>query len=296
MSELVYDVPFSLQSAAIGKDHCAATFKSATLVTDGLGTPARRQLFKQASVWLGEYNLWFLEKVGVHKGHGLHLLYDREISVSGENLFECSTELESLGLIARGHGYAFSITLNTDYLLDHLAQVRKLAEQHALSSVAVCLTESNSIPPAEMLGAIESLVGTGLNVGVIGDVAQMRAWNLFQSNTLSAANMTWYPLRDLRPSGGKLKPVEPCQSRLRLYINGDGQVFPCFGLMGLDEGLLGSIYEPFSSLAIHESAVVSLLQNWETKGPGLESMTVPAELHTLVGVPEICLAHRAALT
>lgn len=292
---LLATVPYDLRQAEPLRAGAIGRLRSVTLITDGLALDAQRQLLSRCHDWISRYNEWYHMLIGITSGQGLHLLYDRELAITGDLIFESLPEVRQLGATARALGFAFSLSVTDICLRKHFGEIVSLAQDRVLTSLAISISDMDEDELSQSrLDAIENVVATGLNVGVIGDLATPSARALFRSQRLSGADLTWYPTGVKRARRGALMHDDGCHSRLRLYIESAGDIYPCYGLIGLTSGLLGNIDQPLEETGLGETPVLDLLDRWEAHGPELEGVIgLPDEEDP--GLPRICALHRSTL-
>lgn len=286
-------IPYDLRNASPRRGGALERLRSATFLTNGLTVVERRAFLNECKDWIGNYNNWFLQMVGIHDGVGLHLLYDREIMITGENLLDCLLEIESVGKIARGYGFAFSISVLGECLHSRLSEILSLADGKIVSAIAVTINHEEKSPD-KLRTALEAIVAHGLNVGVIGEIKNIRKIELFGNEKISSADMTWYPLVAEGIARNPPNPIRACHSRLRIYIDSRGDIYPCLGMVGFEDGALGNIRDPIVSTGLCESPVLDLLDVWEVSGPRIVEKSEQSNDEDM-GLPEICRRHRAHL-
>ena len=292
-------IPYDLQRATPHRGHSVECLRSATFVSDGLTSAERRAYLGECTRWIGELHQWFSAAVGMPQGQGLHLFYDRDVTLTGEALLECSAEIRALGTSARELGFSFSLALSAESLSDDLPHVLALTSPKVVTAVAVYLEPTaHSAAPEFLVDSVEKLIQQGVNVGLIGDMRQFSDRGLLASQIVSAADLTWYPATPPGKNARPASPVRPCHSRMRLFVDGAGNMYPCFGLIGKTEGILGNIREPIARTGLAESPVLDLLDRWEREGPDTEEARQARHgdgTEDDKALPQICRWHRRNL-
>ncbi len=292
-------IPYDLQRATVQRGRAVECLRSATFVSDGLTSAERRDYLGECTRWIGEYHQWFSATVGVSQGRGLHLYYDRDVTLTGEALLDCSAEIMALGSAVRELGFSFSLSLPAETLGNDFPRVLELTNPKVVTAVAVLLEPAaDGAAPACLAQCVERLIQHGVNVGLIGDMRQFSERGLLASQIISAADLTWYPSTPPGRQARPVIPVHPCHARMRLFVDGIGNMYPCFGLIGKAEGMLGNIREPIARTGLAETPVLELLDRWEREGPDQqEAGEAPEDEGSEEdrALPQICRWHRRNL-
>lgn len=292
----ISSIPFELQRARPLRRGAIERLRSVTFVADGLDVKQTRELLEGAAPWLGRFNDWFGNVVGIPEARGLHLLYDRDVTVTGAAVLDCLPALRELGRHARAMGYGFSLSLTRADLNRGLERVLSLAEEKVVTAVAFHLDEVDDGGEGPWRDAIERTLGAHVNVGIIGTYGTFGGQSLLTSPAISRSDLTWYPVKPENVRASPREPVRHCHSRLRLYVDGAGTIYPCFGLIGKSEGVLGSIFEPIEDSALAQPGVLDLLDQWEREGPAAAELGIVSDDEDEdVELPAICRRHRRGL-
>lgn len=287
--------PFELPRARPLRGGAIERLRSVTFVADGLGLEQTRELLEGAAPWLERFNDWFGQVVGIPEARGLHLLYDRDVTATGAAVLDCGPALRDLGRRARAMGYGFSLALTRADLHRGLGRLLALAEDGVVTAVAFHLDEVDDGREQVWREAIERTLAARVNVGIIGPYGSFGARSLLSSPAISKSDLTWYPVKPDGVRASPQKPIRHCHSRLRLYVDGAGAIYPCFGLIGKSEGVLGSIHEPLEHTALSQPRVLDLLDQWEREGPTESELGDVSDDDDDLELPAMCRRHRRGL-
>jgi len=291
-------IPYELERAAPLCCDSVGALRSVTFISNGLDDSERRLYLADCSRWIREYHEWFSNAVGAYQGRGLHLFYDRDITLTGEFLLRCSAELRLLGTTSRELGFSFSLSVSAEHLEDDLPSILSLTSDKVVSALAIYIEPSMVDETfAVFVNSVERLIQQRVNVGIIGDMNRFTSLGLLSSHVVSAADLTWYPSTPLNQRAYPITPVRSCHARMRLVVDSSGFMYPCFGLVGKTEGMLGNIYEPIEKTALVEPSVLKLLDRWQKEGPDLEEASPEFEEQVSEDemLPPVCRWHRKKL-
>ena len=245
--------------------------------------------------WIGRYDDWFKEAAGIDQGRRLHLVYHREVSVAGEIPLQCSSRLVEIGRSCRGRGIGFSVTVEIGQAQRWREALDEILDAGVLSSLGVNV-DVNRTPDHAAADRewIESLLERGVMVGLIGAVHYFRDIGLLGSQALNRSNITVYPAT---AEGAEnlpmpLNPARPCFSRLRVFVDSDGSLYPCLGLLRIGAASLGTVFDDLRETVLGGRESMLDLRQLAELGPELEQI---ASAQRQSGLPWICEMHRLRL-
>ncbi|HEY8378364.1 MAG TPA: hypothetical protein VIK91_17830 [Nannocystis sp.] len=244
--------------------------------------------------WIEELNAWYLEVTGIARGRNLHLAYHRSIELVAPRLLRFADKIERLGTSCRALGYGFAITVQVGEALAHRADLERLVEVGALHHLGINLVDVESGAEDAARDLVEALACTSVQLALLGSLAVQRRLGLLSSPKVNRADITLYPANVTPGSiddGAEIR--QPCANRFRLYVQADGELFPCLGLVGHPRASLGSIYRPISETALYRRPYALPLARLALTGPSEEELSAPVD--DTMGLPVACARHRAAL-
>ncbi|MNW39463.1 hypothetical protein D3C74_165530 [compost metagenome] len=133
-------------------------------------------------------------------------------------------------------------------------------------------------------------------IGIIGSISTLREYGFLSYESVNSMDITIYPIKSETSNFWNTIPENPinqCANHLRLYIDGDGYIYPCYGLVGLREFSLGNIKDGFeNSTFVTDNYDLDLLE-LKRNGPKLHEST--NQLQRVSTLPWICERHRMEL-
>jgi hypothetical protein len=135
-----------------------------------------------------------------------------------------------------------------------------------------------------------------MSLGLIGPVAYWRELGLLGGRSLNRANITVYPRspRELAEMPVPQTPVRPCFGRFRVYVDVDGAMYPCLGMLGVESASLGTVFDAFDDTGLGGRAGGLDLSGLARRGPALADPGLDAASRQSA-LPTICERHRMAL-
>jgi len=275
-----------------GRYPLAYWLKSVAVLAPGRGRDLTVPLSRLGD-WIVAYDGWYKTALGVLQGRRLHCLYHREVAFVGNSLLPAASRLAKFGHVARGLGYGVSLSVGVSEAVESEEAFFSLAALPAFNHVGLIFGEDDCRP--ENLGLVERLLArTSVKVGIIGPLGGVERMGLLASLALNRADVTIHPTGNL-PGGQPPPPsawVAPCSQSFRLYVDSEGLLFPCLGLLGLPGAALGSVYEPLERTVFGGKPYNLDLGRLALAGPALDPES-PAERE--LALPWTCERHRRAV-
>ncbi|WP_348622672.1 hypothetical protein ABFT51_14005 [Paenibacillus peoriae] len=146
--------------------------------------------------WLTQYNQWFKETVVVNKGYRPYVLYNREVSILGNDIFIVPDKLMELAKSTINNGFAFSITLDIVELFHNYTHLKSLCDDSLLSSVGV--TTDNLFVLAKLTSIkdfMRLLINLRRPIGIIGSISTLREYGFLSYESVNSMDITIYPIK-----------------------------------------------------------------------------------------------------
>lgn len=247
--------------------------------------------------WLRGYDAWYREVSGVSEGFRLEHLYHRSVEIIGTDLLLLGDKLAQIAATCRELGYGFAATFQVGECLIRQKALDRLIECGNLYQLGLHQPDLDS--QAEDGGAvrkmIEGVLERGVRLGLLGSIAYFSSIGLLNSSVMNRSDVTIYPLgigTTGAPPAPK-NPVRPCFARFRVYVDCEGMIYPCLGLMGIPSGRLGGIREPWGNSVFAGRPTALNLHELATKGPAIVASRL--EGNSVRVFPSICEHHRSDL-
>jgi len=277
----------------------AGRFRSVTFLLDcssgGDMLPSTSNIVK----WVNSLHEWYLDAVGVPHGKGVHLLYDREVALMGNGILECAEALQKIAAAARAIGIGVSVSIDAEHALSERSYLDWLLAQGKISAVGLIITPSAARARGpEIVRLLDDFSEQSINLGIIAELGPLFEIGVMESEKLSKADLTWYPL-DMsgasvtsETNGKPPQLVRPCFARMRLFVDASGDIYPCLGLVGVAAARVGNIADALCDTGLGDDLSMALLHHWACHGPDVSNEKLPAPTS---GLPAICETHRGEL-
>ena len=272
----------------------AANFRSVVVTTTP--DPGSGRLDPPASVlvrWLAEYQHAYVEANDeVHDGR-LHLLQARGLTLEGDRLPTSTEDIVALARAAMRCGMSTTIVVPLTALAAYAHAVAALRDALPALQYRIDCSCLNSRSSAQALAACRASltehVRAGGNVTLTGDVAPLRASGILADELFNQTFISISPRHDdgVRPMK-RAHRFAPCRDFIAWFIDPQGEIYPCAGMLGHKPARFGSIHEPFTrlvdALAYSERSIDALSR----RGPRIadDAAHFPADL---------CALHRQAV-
>lgn len=252
----------------------------------------------QLADWLVRYDHWFKESVGIFDGLRPFALYNRQISLFGADLLSVPEKLKSIAATSIRMGYAVSITVDILDLYHNFDLVTSFCEESLLSSLGVTIDRlhqlSEYIPIEDF---IQQIVNLKRPIGLIGSITSLRDYNILSLESINGTDITIYSTfneyNSIQPSI-PLNPIKSCATRLQLYIDNLGYMYPCLGLFGMVDYAMGHINDEINDTALSGHGYRLNLLQLMKDGPDIQKSSSPLQQRDTT-LPWVCEQHRLDL-
>lgn len=247
--------------------------------------------------WLEEYDRWFKGAVGIYEGEHAYALYNRQITLFGHSLLKVPVILRRLTEAVIPLGFAVAITVDIIELFEDILMVESLCDDNLISSIGIY---TDNVEKLSELTDIESFLGRIIKlkrpIGLIGSIPKLRKYGLLQSKSLNSIDITLYPLQYENDSGCEnISPYieKSCANYLQLYISTDKNIYPCLGLLGLQDYAISNISNGIEAFnLIGDKARIDILKLYQ-QGPDISEKIDFNPKYT--SLPWLCERHRMEL-
>jgi hypothetical protein len=203
--------------------------------------------------WLGEYQQAYVEaNDDVNEGR-LHLLQGRGLTLGGDRLLAAAEDVVALARAATRCGMSTTIGVPITALSAYAHAVAALRDALPALQYRIDCSCLNSRSSAQALEACRATlaehVRAGGNVTLTGDIAPLRATGLLADELF---NQTFVSISPRQADG--VRPMKrahrfaPCRDYIAWFIDAQGEIYPCAGMLGHRAARFGSIHESFSQL------------------------------------------------
>lgn len=247
--------------------------------------------------FLKRHDEWYRRGVGA----AIRLYSNRELSFSECMPLALASEITAIARTCKSLGYGFSVSVHLDDIEDPDADaVEELLADGAVTGLGVLVPVLEVVEKWDaarrerwMVRLRKVIVKT--QVGLVGDINSMQYLGLLTDPIICGSNVTIYPHDTAWAARGvqrSLTQARPCFERFRVFIDPEGNIYPCLGLMVDDIGAFGHISnwpEQNFDLASHSIDLDALARH----GPIGPEMTVHRRSEI---IPLICERHLAQIT
>jgi hypothetical protein len=239
-----------------------------------------------------EFDRWYRRMCGFSEGAGrMHLLYRREIGIATAISPRRWEQLRPVAHACRDVGLGFSLTLDLRAAANEVAELTTLLGDSAVRGVSIAFDGDPTLF-VQASAALAVLRDAPQAIGFTGPVRTLLDSGILGDAQWCTRHVSIDPLIARSPMDAA-QQADACWRRFRLTIDSKGDMYPCFGLMGLAAGRLGNIAQPLEhSVLCGHPAALDLLA-LAKQGPVLVWSAGLQEAAT--GLPAVCEQHRAAL-
>lgn len=248
--------------------------------------------------WLTQLHTFYQEALGINEGRNMHSLYNREISLQGDEVMAFPDKLIQVARLAKSLGYGYSLTLPIDRFMAIQSDLQPLLDECLLSSIGIVMdgtAEQVQEKDKEYTAFLEEMASKGLSIGLIGYMEHIDSLNLLEKACFNANSFTIYPMSQEPLGSFTRNPVTSCSRHFRILVDEKGLIYPCIGLYGLEEFALGSIYTKMEDSYFGHQQYPLDLPALIAKGPTIPEWLLADQTQRLTGMPPMCELHRLML-
>lgn len=273
---------------ATGLRPAAQWFRSVAFLVepsaDNFSVPAQT-----LGIWIGAYDQWYKSALGVNDGRRLHLLYHREVSIVGPDLLRLRTAVNVVAKAAATAGLGCSVSLPLSELIEDEIQFDELVATAQITTIGVIVDDDTTFDAAAVSHAVSRIVRNKGHISFIGAYERLQELRLLDHPDVSGTQLTIHPKAQYGIPQIPLSAVLPCFGRFRLYVDPEGDIYPCLGLCGVRSARLGSVLQPISETSLAGADYPLDLGALAHYGPNLRAS---APTNRLTGLPWACERHR----
>ena len=244
--------------------------------------------------WLERYDSWKKKSADLDIEHRPFLWYGQSLTIVGSGLFSCPETSQKL--LARISELGYNITLHADFMeaYENFSMLEAFCESSCVSSLAIFACDLDpELSPDKLEAFWQKLRSLRRIINISGSVDELRAYGLFSSPALNSSDLSISTYNRNLQIKAPMGISKPCNNRMTLYIDADGSLYPCFGLLGLQEYALGSVYDDDEDEVIHLDRYPLDLQKLMCQGPDIPQQ---GDVSPHPNLPWLCRRHRSELT
>lgn len=242
--------------------------------------------------WLIKYDAFFKDVLKINSGENLHTLYHRDVSIIGSGILHLWSLLGQIGYTARNIGFSYSLTIDSSKAIADRAYLDKFISLDVVNIIGLRADANfHSVPGRDFVDLVKTLIEKGMMVSLLGDVKAFQTTLILEQPFFNASDITIYPcnLMTVPESSTKKYHVSPCYRRFRLYVDIDGMIYPCLGLVGLVNCTIGTVFADNGEIDITQRISNMPLELLAMKGPQIQFNDKQTRQ---TGLPFVCEVHR----
>jgi sulfatase maturation enzyme AslB (radical SAM superfamily) len=223
-------------------------------------------------------------------------LYGRDFTLDCEKALVAHDESIELLKTCSSLGLGFALILPVKELTSYFTVLQKLLELGLARLIITIISPNEDIESLNnLLSKIYSL-RSDLEVIFICDIPTQLTSGLISSETFKqfGGQMVQHP----KPISVKHASVDSCATRLQLYINAEGEIFPCAGLMGCEEFSLGNICTDSTATLMTNNNYYQNISQFVRQGPSIpdfDRINTKTDEDYSLDFPWICNQHVKSL-
>lgn len=242
------------------------------------------------SRWLERFDDWYKLTIGCERTDRLHLLYHRDVTLVGARFLTHVPQIIEIAETAARCGVGFSLTVPLDEAMADEDAMMRIVGAKAVSTLAISVEGDDEAPDREQLARIlQGVVAAKQHIAFLGPYDAISRLGLLDVDGVSSAQITVHPKDGAGPPAISQTPVNACFSRLRIYADVTGELYPCLGLVGVPGARLGAIDDAIEDTVFGGAPYALDIDALARRGPAL---TGKAPEKRFTGLPWACERHR----
>lgn len=239
--------------------------------------------------WISNFDKWYKEETGISNNQNFHFLYHREIFISGYKLLANIHTLEYLLSSCSELDFLLSLRVDLDECYDFSVELEKLTNKFRFSYLIISADNISiqKYPPNFIISLAEKFAAKRIHLTFIGEISFWLDTGISQSPILGEN------IYEIMPEVKELKKYywgdyNPCTKKFMFVINSDGLIYPCMGLVGVENCSIGTIQQSLSTVWETIKQHSLNIEKLAHQGP---SLNISEDLN----FENICEAHRYSL-
>lgn len=250
---------------------------------------------KHLRTWVAEYDNWYKAKIGILENRNLHLLYARNIHLFINGLLsKINQDFTNFILAIKDLGFVTNLHLNINECIENHRILINIASSIPGISFVINSGDHGTLTHRIQLKTnqvIESLVVRNSSFVITGNYSYWKNSNIFSNRNINKC------LYRFRPDGNISSNIKipnhflptPCGPRFRLFVDLNGLLYPCYGLIGFENFTLGTIFESAWNNKLNNKEYRDRLYRWATDSPNLNILI--QHDYKVKSLPHICNLH-----
>ncbi len=244
--------------------------------------------------WLKEFDLYFKDQFKIDKGEYMYSLYNRSISISGDEIFTLQEKLKLILKESIKLGYGISITAKIEEIYQNFDFFKELCLHNLVSSITIIIDDNINELNSNLIISefIDKIMNLKKSTYIAASIKTLKESEILKSPIINRSDITFLPSIQESRSTPPTNPKNSCAEHFHLHINYDGFIYPCMGLVGLENFSLGHIKEPIDKIKINKKEYPLDLVDLMIDGPELSPLKIDKRVSSL---PWICEQHQMEL-
>lgn len=234
-------------------------------------------------VWLTRWCEWFLEENNILEEKKFWRLLRRAITINYIDILSTPEEFSSFSKFSMSMGYRVQCVMHITSCINELKQLTIFTDTVPLSGVVLKLDDelaTNNIS-CEIKKVVDILVAKGIMIMLSGSISRWMKTGIFGVPSLNSSTFTILPPSDRETyytnsaqsksvlPNGMLKAA-PCSRKMNLVVTPSGWIYPCHGLVDMQEWRVGHIEQKITSMYLTHTCMQKRLVDLVSIGPDIE--------------------------
>jgi hypothetical protein len=260
--------------------------------------PGPRPAIDILETWLLAFMRWYGREMSDAAAQGVfpNHFFGPSVTVMGPASVQYAPAVSACFSRCRDVGLSPQVSINLQDAFAQPAAIRTLADA-GLAQLDLHLTAPLSDPDArDAVDLVQPLLSAGVRLRLFGTSWDWLATGILDLEDVNARFISIYPMAERKTV---MNSARACGPRFGIWIDPEGCIYPCAGLMGVAEFRLGDIRVDRSEddAPPFDMSAVAALADLAEAGPDLPRNVSgeAASRGKRLGLPVICRQHRAAL-
>ena len=255
--------------------------------------------------WLMNYDYFFKTEIGVNNKQSLHLLFGRNLNILGFNLLEKLARVIDIAISGKSCGFSVGIQLKPREAFDLKENYESMLNSKLFNKIFLDFRDfSESLEENSFAQKIvKELVSAGISLTILAQPAVLSRVGILNLSEINSANFQIIPEAKspvklsflnfdkktktipIYPASSLRQISDPCATRMQIFIDEYGGVYPCQGLSNLPKISLCNVNSPFDGEVFSDENENFRLSKLFEKGPDIPESYLGAN-------KSICQKHR----
>lgn len=239
--------------------------------------------------WIMDYDYFFKTEIGVNNQQSLHLLFGRTLNILGPNLLEKLSRVVKIAMSGKDCGLSVGVQLSLREAIDLKENYKLMINSGIFNKIFLDFRDFSESFEENISAQIivKEIICAKISLAILARPAVLDRIGILSLPELNSANFQIIPEANnqvklnfcdfdkkrktipIYPVSSPQQIYDPCATRMQIFIDECGGVYPCQGLSKLPKISLCNVNTPFDGKIFSDKNEEFSLSKLFEKGPDI---------------------------